>query len=67
MGCRTPVEVWVPKGFDGYLAKRKCGDTHIDGNEIRCPACSTRRPWYICRHGQDVSEYMCGRCEGESE
>lgn len=66
MGCRIGVEVWVNRGYHGYLAQRRCGDTGVDGNEIRCEKCSNVRPWYICPHGNDVSEWQCDRCEAES-
>ena len=66
MGCRKEVTVWVDVGFQGKNVERKCGDTGVDGNEIRCEKCSQKRPWYICPHGRDTSEYDCGQCEGES-
>jgi len=63
MGCRKPVEQSVPSGFDYKIVVMKCGDTSIYGEELRCEECSQVRPWYICKHGRDVSEYDCGACE----
>ena len=40
--------------------------TDINGDGLYCDDCLAQnqgRPWYICRHGNDVSEYMCGHCE----
>ena len=63
MGCRAAVEQTVPNGFDYKVLVMKCGDTSIYGDELRCDKCSQVRPWYICKHGRDVSEYDCGACE----
>lgn len=64
MGCRTEVEQMVFSGnFDYKIVVMKCGDTGVHGDELRCDECSQVRPWYICRHGRDVSEYDCGACE----
>jgi hypothetical protein len=65
MGCRAAVEQTVPNGFDYKVLVMKCGDTSIYGDELRCDECSQVRPWYICKHGRDVSEYDCGACEFE--
>jgi hypothetical protein len=65
MGCGKAMEQVVPTKWDYKVVPAKCGQTSIHGTELRCEECSKRRPWYICKHGQDVSEYMCGRCEGD--
>jgi hypothetical protein len=65
MGCNTEMSVSVAKGFTYKMVAAKCGNTDPQGNEYRCEDCSDTRPWYICSHGQDISEHCCGRCEGE--
>ena len=65
MGCATEMEVYVERGYSGKLITVRCGNTDPHGNEYRCAKCSTKRPWYLCRHGNDVSEWQCDRCEGE--
>jgi len=66
MGCGVAMEQTVPTKWDYKIVAAKCGQTSIHGTELRCEKCSQKRPWYICKHGQDVSEYCCGRCEGEA-
>tara|TARA_X000001036_G_scaffold414509_1_gene429789 strand:- start:312 stop:737 length:426 start_codon:yes stop_codon:yes gene_type:complete len=69
MGCGAMMDQIIPTGYMGADAKSvpiKCGNTKIDGTEARCEACSTKRPWYVCKHGNDVSEWQCGQCEIES-
>jgi hypothetical protein len=73
MGCGVKMEQVVPVedpftgiAYTDKVVPAKCGQTSIHGTELRCEKCSQKRPWYICKHGQDVSEYMCGRCEMES-
>jgi hypothetical protein len=65
MGCNTKMEVSVQRGFHYKTVTVRCGNTDPNGDEYRCESCSQRRPWYLCRHGNDVSEYCCGQCEGE--
>lgn len=65
MGCGAKMEQVVPTKWDYKLVIAKCGQTSIYGTELRCEKCSQERPWYICKHGNDTSEYMCGRCEME--
>lgn len=66
MGCGAKMEQTVPTKWDYKQVPAKCGQTSIHGTELRCPKCAKKRPWYICKHGQDVSEYTCGRCESDS-
>ena len=59
----------VAKGWDYVEQPIKCGNTTVDGDTALCRKCeklNDGRPWYICKHGNDVSEFMCGDCEGES-
>ena len=56
-----------PAPFDAKSVPINCGNTNYYGNEARCETCSEKRPWYICVHGNDVSEYMCGDCEFEAD
>jgi hypothetical protein len=66
MGCGTKMMQTVPASLWDYKeVPAKCGQTSIHGTELRCEKCSKKRPWYICKHGNDVSEYDCGRCEIE--
>ena len=70
MGCGKLISQVVPCGPYGADAKSvpiNCGNTNCYGNEARCETCSQKRPWYICVHGNDVSEYMCGDCEFEAD
>jgi len=39
-GCGKPIKVWIPKGYHGYLADRKCGGTGIDGYPDLCDECA---------------------------
>ena len=69
IGCTNMVDQVVPTKYDYKVIEMKCGSTGIDGQGLYCEDCRAKnhgRPWYICRHGNDVSEYMCGRCEGDS-
>jgi len=66
MGCGAKVEIYVQRGYGGEMRERKCGSTGQFGDEIRCEKCENKAPWYICPHGNDISEYDCGQCEGES-
>ena len=68
MGCGVMMEQVVPCGYmkaDAKLVPIKCGNTTIHGTEARCEKCSKKRPWYICRHGNDVSERDCFECNME--
>ena len=65
MGCGKKMEQVVPTRWDYKIVPAVCGQTSIHGTELRCEECSKKRPWYICKHGNDVSEYCCGRCEME--
>lgn len=66
--CQNLVSQWVPKGYDYTEVQLKCGSTGIHGDELICGECRAKfeRPWYICKHGRDVSEYDCPTCEAES-
>ena len=63
MGCGRKMMQLVPTKWDYKLVPARCGQTSIHGSELRCDECATKRPWYICEHGNDVSEHDCGRCE----
>ena len=64
--CKNMVEQAVPCGYGYKVVTMRCGSTSIHGDELRCDSCESKgRPWYICRHGNDVSEYDCGACELE--
>lgn len=72
MGCGKEMTQTVPVmdpvldfAISDKCVPAKCGSTSIHGTELRCEECSKRRPWYICKHGKDVSEFMCGACEIE--
>ena len=69
MICTNRVEQVVPTKYDYKVIEMRCGRTDINGDGLYCDDCLAQnqgRPWYICRHGKDVSEYMCGHCEMES-
>jgi hypothetical protein len=55
-GCGKEIEVFVPKGFHGYMAKRRCGSTGTDGYPMLCGKCSKTFDSQAYRH--DVAE--CG-------
>jgi hypothetical protein len=55
-GCGKQIEVFIPKGYHGYLAKRKCGGTGITGYPDLCDECSETFDSQAYR--QDVAE--CG-------
>jgi hypothetical protein len=61
--CTTKVIQMVPTKYDYKEVEMSCGSTSIHGTELRCEKCSNVKPWYICKHGRDVSEYDCGACE----
>ena len=64
--CENMVEQAVPTKYDYKMVSLRCGSTSIHGTELRCDSCEAKgRPWYICKHGRDVSEYDCGACEME--
>ena len=66
MSCTNRVEQVVPTKYDCKVIEMQCGSTGINGEGLYCDDCLAQnqgRPWYICRHGNDVSEYMCGLCE----
>ena len=71
MMCDNMVEQITERGFGYRTTIHKCGTTGVTGEMLLCDAhpneCSNKtsygRPWFICRHGNDVSEYMCGACE----
>ncbi len=71
--CKNKVTQYVPQGFSFKAIEMKCGNTGIDGEMLLCDAPPSRcdnknqsgRPWYICPHGNDVSEYLCGACEAD--
>ncbi len=67
MSCANPVQVFVPKGWDYKQITMECGQTGIDGEPVRCAACASKRPWYICAHGVDMRPEgaFCGACEFE--
>jgi len=66
MGCNVEIEVYVQRGYGGEYRTRKCGNTGPHGDELCCDKCAQKTPWYICPHGNDISEYDCGQCEGEN-
>jgi hypothetical protein len=66
MGCGAKIEQVVPTRWDYKVVPAVCGQTSIHGTELRCDKCSNKRPWYICKHGNDVSEWQCDACEIES-
>jgi len=68
MRCKNKVDQWVETSRYGHgkLISMNCGSTGIHGLELRCSECSQETPWYICRHGNDVSEWQCNQCEGEN-
>jgi hypothetical protein len=61
--CDNRVMQTVPTKWDYKQIEMKCGSTDIHGGTLLCEDCAERGPWYICRHGNDVSEYDCGACE----
>ena len=66
MSCTNRVEQVVPTKYDYKVIEMRGGSTGINGDVLYCDDCLAQnqgRPWYICRHGNDVSEYMCGHCE----
>ena len=63
MGCGKEMTQTVPTRYSAKVVPIKCGNTNWYGKEARCDKCSQERPWYICRHGKDVSEIDCPRCE----
>lgn len=65
--CDNQVIQMVPTKYDYKEVSLRCGSTSIHGDTLRCDDCVAKnaRPWYICRHGRDVSEYDCGACEFE--
>jgi hypothetical protein len=69
--CNNKVIQYVPKGYDYKAIEMKCGQTDINGGTLLCdsPNCSNKndsgQAWYICKHGNNVSEYDCGLCEIE--
>jgi hypothetical protein len=72
MGCENMVTCLRPKGLGYVEYELKCGSTNWYGDTAlcddreRCPnQHSDGRPWFICRHGNDVSEHLCGLCELE--
>jgi len=68
MVCENKVEQWVSRGFHGKMIELPCGSTGIHGEELRCNTCEAKgRPWYICRHGRDTSDWCCELCEMESQ
>ena len=69
MNCTNMVEQVVPTKYDYKVVEKRCASTGKHGDGLYCEDCLAKtrgRPWYICRHGNDVSDYMCGLCEGES-
>ena len=41
--------------------------TGLQGGTYQCTSCEEEGPpWWMCRHGKDVSERQCDRCEMES-
>jgi len=61
--CTNKVEQHVRSGYDYKTILMTCGSTSVYGDELRCDECLNVRPWYICKHGNNVSEYDCGMCE----
>ena len=73
--CQNKVTQYVPSGYGTKAIEMTCGNTDIHGGTLLCEAppgrgphqCDNKsaegRPWYICKHGRDVSEYDCGLCE----
>jgi hypothetical protein len=67
MGCGRDWQQTVPThgGMSDKSVPAKCGQTGYYGDEVRCSDCQKKRPWYICRHGNDISEWDCFHCEYE--
>ena len=64
--CTNMVEHVVPTKYHYKTVVMRCGSTGYYGAEVRCESCEAKgSPWYICRHGNDVSEYGCDACEAE--
>lgn len=63
MGCGKKMTQTVPTKYDYKVLETTCGSTNWYGEESRCDDCSQVRPWYICKHGRDVSQVDCPRCE----
>ena len=64
--CTTKVTQYVPRGYGYKEVTMDCGNTGINGDELRCERCENIKPWYICEGcGSDISEYDCPRGCGE--
>ena len=63
--CDNKVDYWMQSGLDYKVVKLQCGRTGPQGETVTCEDCEDKQPWYICKHGTDVSEYDCPTCERE--
>ena len=69
--CNNQVDQYSERGFHTVKTTHRCGTTSVDGGTLLCGeyGCDNTngngQAWYICRHGNDVSEHMCGACEFE--
>lgn len=61
--CKNKVTQMVPTKYHYKQVEMTCGSTSIYGDTLLCDDCGDRPPWYICKHGNDASEYDCGACE----
>jgi hypothetical protein len=71
MKCSNSVIQVVPTRYDYKEVKMKCGDTSIHGEPLLCDHCldKNERPWWLCKHGRDLSEneMACPNCNAENE
>jgi hypothetical protein len=67
--CTNKVVQYVPSGFDYKAIEMQCGNTDIHGGILQCDDCSSTRPWYVCKHGKNLSEneMACEYCNAEEE
>ena len=70
MTCENKVAVIVPKGWDYKTVYLRCGNTGPHGVSVFCEECdkaNVKRGHLPneCRHGVNVFDHQCGRCEFE--
>ncbi len=69
--CINKVMQSVRTAYDYNEVEMRCGDTDIYGGTIQCDSCLEKglRPWYMCKHGRDLSEneMACEQCNAEYE
>jgi hypothetical protein len=68
--CKNTVEQFVQKGWDYKKVVLPCGSTSVRGNALYCSECSAKNAKRghapnECRHGVNVYDGFCGRCEFE--